>query len=379
MRKITTYLFRHLSVAMIFVTMTLTFAVWLMQSLRLIDMIVNKGLPLSLFLYMSSLLLPTLLSLILPIALFAALMFVYNRLTMDSELVVMQASGVSSFGLAKPALVMAGLITVIGYSLSLYLLPTAYREFKELQFIIRNDYSSVLLQEGVFTTLSDEVTVFVRERNSDGNLAGIFVHDNRIADRPVTMMAESGTLLRTDNGPRVIMINGNRQEVSKTTGQLSLLYFDNYSLDVRAVDKGAGKRWHEARERYLHELFAPDMNDSDDVKNIQKLRSEGHQRIVMPLYALVFTLIGLAALLGGSFNRRGQTKRIAAAISLVVLFQASAIGFANLAARFNWAEPLLYVNILIPVFGSIFVLSSKHLRKKKMPPLPPAVTAAGSI
>ena len=99
----------------------------------------------------------------------------------------------------------------------------------------------------------------------------------------------------------------------------------------------------------------------------------------MPLYALVFTLIGLAALLGGSFNRRGQTKRIAAAISLVVLFQASAIGFANLAARFNWAEPLLYVNILIPVFGSIFVLSSKHLRKKKMPPLPPAVTAAGSI
>lgn len=379
MRKITTYLFRHLSVAMILVTLTLTFAVWLMQSLRLIDMIVNKGLPLSMFLYMSSLLLPTFLSLILPIALFAAFMFVYNRLTMDSELVAMQAAGVSSFGLAKPALVMAGLITVIGYSLSLYLLPTAYREFKELQFIIRNDYSSVLLQEGVFTTLSKQVTVYVRERSSDGKLAGIFVHDNRIPERPVTMMAESGTLLRTDNGPRVIMINGNRQEVSKTTGQLSLLYFDNYSLDVRAVDKGAGKRWMEARERYLHELFAPDMDNPDDVKNIQKLRAEGHQRIVLPLYAFVFTLIGLAALLGGSFDRRGQSKRISVAIGLVVLFEASAIGFANLGARFNWAEPLLYLNVLIPVLGSIFVLSTKHVRKKKTRPLPPAVTAAGSI
>jgi len=175
------------------------------------------------------------------------------------------------------------------------------------------------------------------------------------------------------------MINGNRQEVSKTTGQLSLLYFDNYSLDVRAVDKGAGKRWMEARERYLHELFAPDMDNPDDVKNIQKLRAEGHQRIVLPLYAFVFTLIGLAALLGGSFDRRGQSKRIFVAIGLVVLFEASAIGFANLGARFNWAEPLLYLNVLIPVLGSIFVLSTKHVRKKKTRPLPPAVTAAGSI
>ena len=356
MQKVSGYILRRSTVAFLFVTLSLVCAIWLMQSLRLIDLIVNRGLPFSMFLYMSMLMLPTFLALILPVSLFTAVLFAYNRLTMDSELLVMRAAGISQTGLSKSAFLLAGIVTVIIYSLTLYLLPLSFREFKDRQVTIRNDFSTVLLQEGVFTELATGITVFVRERGAEGELLGVLVHDGRNPEKPVTMMAENGALVRTDEGPQVIMVNGNRQEVSKDSGALSLLYFDRYVLDVHSVDKTLDKRWREPRERFLDELFFPDMTDGNNRFNAAKLRAEGHQRLTLPIYALTFTVIALAALLSGDYARRGLGKRITTAIILIVAIQGAALGFTNLAARFPWLVPLIYLNALLPLIGGIIVL-----------------------
>ena len=356
MQKVSGYILRRSTVAFLFVTLSLVCAIWLMQSLRLIDLIVNRGLPFSMFLYMSMLMLPTFLALILPVSLFTAVLFAYNRLTMDSELLVMRAAGISQTGLSKSAFLLAGIVTVIIYSLTLYLLPLSFREFKDRQVTIRNDFSTVLLQEGVFTELAMGITVFVRERGAEGELLGVLVHDGRNPEKPVTMMAENGALVRTDEGPQVIMVNGNRQEVSKDSGTLSLLYFDRYVLDVHSVDKTLDKRWREPRERFLDELFFPDMTDGNNQFNAAKLRAEGHQRLTLPIYALTFTVIALAALLSGDYARRGLGKRITTAILLIVAIQGAALGFTNLAARFPWLVPLIYLNALLPLIGGIIVL-----------------------
>jgi len=356
MQKVSGYILRRSTVAFLFVTLSLVCAIWMMQSLRLIDLIVNRGLPFSMFLYMSMLMLPTFLALILPVSLFTAVLFAYNRLTMDSELLVMRAAGISQTGLSKSAFLLAGIVTVIIYSLTLYLLPLSFREFKDRQVTIRNDFSTVLLQEGVFTELAMGITVFVRERGAEGELLGVLVHDGRNPEKPVTMMAENGALVRTDEGPQVIMVNGNRQEVSKDSGTLSLLYFDRYVLDVHSVDKTLDKRWREPRERFLDELFFPDMTDGNNRFNAAKLRAEGHQRLTLPIYALTFTVIALAALLSGDYARRGLGKRITTAILLIVAIQGAALGFTNLAARFPWLVPLIYLNALLPLIGGIIVL-----------------------
>ena len=356
MQKVSGYILRRSTVAFLFVTLSLVCAIWLMQSLRLIDLIVNRGLPFSMFLYMSMLMLPTFLALILPVSLFTAVLFAYNRLTMDSELLVMRAAGISQTGLSKSAFLLAGIVTVIIYSLTLYLLPLSFREFKDRQVTIRNDFSTVLLQEGVFTELATGITVFIRERGAEGELLGVLVHDGRNPEKPVTMMAENGALVRTDEGPQVIMVNGNRQEVSKDSGTLSLLYFDRYVLDVHSVDKTLDKRWREPRERFLDELFFPDMTDGNNQFNAAKLRAEGHQRLTLPIYALTFTVIALAALLSGDYARRGLGKRITTAILLIVAIQGAALGFTNLAARFPWLVPLIYLNAMLPLIGGIIVL-----------------------
>ena len=87
------YVLRQVLIATVLVAATLTCAIWLTQSLRFVELIVNRGLTIGTFFYLTLLLLPSFLWLLLPISLFAAVLFTYLRLTTDSELVVMEGSG----------------------------------------------------------------------------------------------------------------------------------------------------------------------------------------------------------------------------------------------------------------------------------------------
>ena len=362
MRSITRYVFNQLWLATFFVTLGLTFAVWLAQSLRFFGYIVNRGLPATTFFAFVGLLLPSFLGIVLPIATFCAVLFVYNKLTLDSEVVVLRAAGLSHAQLARPAILLALATTLVVYAISLYFQPVSYRAFKDLQFHIRNDYSTVLLQEGVFNDLGDGITVYVRERGSDGELRGILVHDSRNADRPITMMAERGALVRAETGPRVVMANGNRQEVDRERGQLSLLYFDRYTVEVATFTDTPEFRWREPKERFLAELLSPGTTGID-LRNRGELIAEGHQRLVAPLYTLTFVLVGLAALLSGEFNRRGQIFRILAAVFCTAILEGLGLALHDLAGRSPQAIPLMYLAAALPACASVFVLLRRPRRR----------------
>lgn len=355
MFTLTRYIFRLATIALLFATGTLTAAVWLSQSLKLVDLIVNRGLPLSTFLHMAALTLPAFMVIVLPIALFSAVLFTYNKLTMDSELIVMRASGASELGLARPALYLAAATLAVSYFLQLFLVPYAYRDFKDLQFAARNNFSTMLLREGAFNALGDSLTVYVRERRVNGELLGILVHDERDLAHPVTLMAERGALVHSNQGPRVLLINGNRQEVSKENGQLSLLYFERYSVDVTSLSGEGAAHWREPRERYLGELLDPG-DSPPDIAYRGKLIAEGHQRLSSPLHVPALVLIALAAILTGRHERRGQTHRILAAVAAAVALQSVEIAVSSASASMPIVLPLLYIVPLIVIAGGLYLL-----------------------
>ena len=168
-------------------------------------------------------------------------------------------------------------------------------------------------------------------------------------------MAERGILVTTEDTPQVVMFNGNRQEVNETSGQLSLVYFDQGSLDLDFLDQSLGARWHDPKERYLPDLLVPGSSASDQ-SNANNLIAEGHRRLSTPLYALAFAMIALATILSGDFNRSGQARRVLAAIALTMLVQIGGIGISNLAAKLPGLLPLLYAVPLIATLGGAFIL-----------------------
>jgi lipopolysaccharide export system permease protein len=367
------YILRQCLSMMIFVTGALTAAVWLAQSLRLVDLIVNRGLSAEMFLYLALLILPRFLDIVLPIGAFIAVLFVFNRLITESELVVMRSAGVSPFGLAKPVLVLSGLAFLFLMMLSIYFLPAANREFKNLQFEIRNRFVSSLLQEGAFTTISDKLTIYIGARNNYGEVIGLLIDDERDPRHPVTILAERGAFADSAGASRIIMVNGNRQQYDRDTGKLSVLTFDRYVLDLDMMRDAPEGHFREPQERFLGELLFPPA-DLDPAMR-ESFLVEANQRITIPLTAFSFAMIPLACLLPGEFNRRGQLKRVLIALAGALAFQTADLAVKNVAGRYSMAIALSYLVDLLPfVLGLGIILRRGISFKFRRLPLATAAT-----
>ena len=356
MRGVSLYIMRQIAWPLAFATLTLTGVIWLTQSLRFIDRIVNNNLAFSDFFYLTILVLPNIIAIILPVAAFCATLYAFNRLVIDSEIVVLSAAGFSRLALARPALYISAAVMVVMYAILLYLMPLGSRTLRETQYQFRNDLAGMAILEGVFNTPTANLTVYVRERDSNGDMIGVLVHDNRDSAQPITMMAERATLLRTPQGPRLYMVNGNRQQISADKQSLSLLYFDNYSLDLESYAQKEAQGWREPSERYLSQLFWPDLNDAADRANYGKLIVEAHRRLVTPLYAPALILIAIASVIGGEFSRRGQGRRLAVGAALAILLQVLSLGVTQLAAKSMTLIPLMYIVPLLFAMAATILL-----------------------
>ena len=359
MYRYSAYIMKHVASAAMLVTVSLTSIIWLTQALRFIDFIVNRGISIANFLELTLLLVPSLMLFVLPFALLCAVLFIYYRLMMDSELLVLSSAGLSRLQLAKPAVNAALVTTLITYFISFYLLPVSYHEFKDMQAFLRDNYASLLLQEEVFNSPVDGLTVFIRERDAGGTLHGIIVHDERDAGKPpVTMMAEEGRLMQTPQGPRFIMYRGNRQEVKD--GKLSFLNFDQYTLDISFYAVGGTSRARQPEEMFVPELLFP-ASDGDDAS---RLIAEGHNRLTWPLFPLAFTLLASAVLLTGEFNRRGQWRRVTLVVLLAGFTLSGSVGLLNLSVKHPWMIGLMYANVLGIMAVSLWILTRDHMRMR---------------
>ena len=231
MKIVTKYILKQMLFGFVLITSGLLMIVWLSQSLRLFDMLLNSKVSIWLFVRLTMMLIPGYLAIISPIALFAVALFTYNRLITDRELIILRAAGMSPMQLARPVLTIGVLFTLIGFYISLILVPQAVANFRELRWKVQHDVSHLLIQEGEFNDITDGITVYIRNKNNDGSLEGIILHDQHSADSQMTLLAEKGNIVYRDGVPQISMKNGSRQEVSNKTGRFSILYFDYYNLD----------------------------------------------------------------------------------------------------------------------------------------------------
>lgn len=348
MKTLDRYIRRQSLGVMVFVTAALSIAVWIAQSLRLIDLIVNRGLSIDLFLYLAVLILPRFLNVVLPIGVFIAVLFTFNRLAVESELVVMRSAGLSPLALARPVLALAAIAFFVLMSLSAYFLPVANRAFKDLEFEIRTRFVSSLIQSGTFTTIADKITFYARSRDDRGEVTGLMINDDRDPRRPVAILAERALFVDTPSGQRIVMLKGSRQQFDTEAKKLSMLTFDRYTLDLGTLRDAPIDRYREVQERFLPDLFFPPAGLDPALR--RSFVAEAHRRILIPLSVFSFALIPLACLLPGELNRRGYGRRVGLAAAAAFLFELLDLGVDDLASRFVAAIPLMYVVDLLP-FG----------------------------
>ncbi len=349
------YILRQLAIALVSVTAALVALIWLTQSLKFVELVVNRGLSMRVFLQLTSLLIPGFVAVILPITTFVVVQFVYQRLSGDRELTVMRGAGLSPWALSRPAVALGAMSVVAGLVLNLNIVPASSAAFRRYQFEIRNKVAAFLLQEGVFTPISDQLTVYVRSRDTNGTLRGILVEDDRQANSRATILAETGRLIAGQGAPHVLLANGSREEIDRKTGRLNVLTFAQDTIDLDSGSKSDEQRYKDVGEMSLHELLSPDPA-TVPARDFGKLAVEAHHRLTQPLTSVSFTLVALASVLTGGFRRHGNLLRPAVAVAILVGLLAAGLAVSSLATRQMSLIWLIWAEAILPGIAAAWML-----------------------
>jgi lipopolysaccharide export system permease protein len=340
------YLFRKVLRTLIAIVGGLALIALLTQGLSQIqDTIVQNRQSMLAFLWVSALATPQIISLLMPIALFIATAAALNVAHRENEVVVAQASGMSNWQIASPVLRLAVLAAILHLGLNLWVQPAASRELRTTLTSASTDLASSLVREGTFMTHRDGLTTFAG--TVDGSdITFLVANDSRNPKNEVTYIAKSAFLSELEGKPALILRDGIRQSV-RSSGATESLTFQQSPLELGAFVNDQKAVILEESDRYLPELFYPDMTNHYDNANVDMLLAEGHARLATPLLNIAMAMLALFAVLGGDFSRRGYARRIAIASGVALVVRLAAFGATSSASK----DPELnLVQYLLPIF-----------------------------
>lgn len=355
MSRIDRYFLAQLLAAFGFFSLVLILVYWVNRAVILFDQLIGDGQSLAVFMLFSALTLPGLISIVLPIAAFAAGVHVANRMTSDSELIVLRATGTSSFRLARPVLVFGLIVGALMSALVHVLVPAAATELDRQRAEIAQNATARLLQDGQFLSPTEGVTFYVREITEAGELRNVFLSDTRGSGAEQIFTASSAYLIRTDTGPQLVMIDGMVQSVDTETARLSTTSFDELSYDIGTVMRLPDATSRQSREIPTLELLSPTEALAEETgRPVARLFAEAHERVAQSLLPVIGALIGFTALLVGQFSRFGVWRQIIGAILLVIVVK----GMESAAAAQLATQPGLWPLAYLPsLTGAMFVLA----------------------
>ncbi len=350
-----------------FFALVFTGIIWLTQALGLVDRVIVNNQSALVFLEFSTLILPRVMASVLPIAAFGAAIYATNRLYAESELVVVMAAGRSYLRLTVPFLLFGFIAMAISYALTLYLVPVSGGRLADRMYGIRNDVTNSLIGEGEFVHPSSDVTIYVKDTSRNGEMIGIFLHDQRDADNAVTYTARKALLLREGETSRLIMFDGIAQSSSQTSDTLSTVKFVQFAYDLSDIAAERAARQKPPSEYRVSDLLSP----SPDMLASQKFRigdyvAEAHNQISAPILALVFPVLAMISTLSGSHRRNGNALRTAVAVTVAAIIQLGAV----LAKSYVSERPEQFIISYIPAIvatgvAAILISRSSAVRLPK--------------
>ena len=358
MARFDRYMLSQLMVLFGFFALVLVSIYWINRAVKLFDRLIGDGQTAMVFAEFTALTLPSVIRVVLPIAGFAATLYVTNRLSTESELTVMQATGFSPWRLARPVLYFGLIVGIMVAMLANVLVPASLKQLQLRETEISQNVTARLLTEGTFLHPTDGVTFYIREIAPDGRMNDVFLSDRRNPNESVTHTAASAYLIRTETGPALVMIDGLTQRLSRPALQLNTTHFADLSYSISGLISTEDRTSAQLRHFNTFEMLTTPVHIQVRTGvNTGVFAEELHTRFTQPLFALAAVLLGFASLLSGGFSRFGVWRQIVIALILLILIKAleSLVTEPVLSNSSLW--PLLYLPALLGLAIAIALLA----------------------
>ncbi|WP_170387019.1 LPS export ABC transporter permease LptF [Ruegeria atlantica] len=346
------YFLRQLLILFGFFTLVLVGVFWITRSVSLFDRVISGGQSAIVFLEFTALTLPTLIRTVMPMAVFAAAVYATNRLSRESELPVMLATGSSPWRLARGVVlfgVIAGLMMAV---ISVFLRPASVEQLEQRQAEVAGDVTAQLLNEGEFLHPAKGVTVYIGKIDLDGTLSEVFVSDRRDALNPVSYSSTTAYLVNNESGIHLVMLDGVALRLNQQGRTLSSTLFADASYDISAL-----ANTNKTAERSLEAIPTVELlRDRETIIAAEgfpegELIDELHQRFSWVAICIAVALAGYSTLMLGGFSRFGLWPQILGAFTILILLE----GVRGFVSPVVIAEPKLWMLLYLPAIIGILI------------------------
>jgi len=270
---------------------------------------------------------PGFLQLILPLGLFLGVLLAYGRLYLESEITVLNASGVSQQRIFAYTSAPALLVAVVLAFLSFYLTPYGMRQVETILHEQDALTEFDTLVPGRFQSMKEGGRVtYVEDVSSDREqLQGVFVTETQVGAKAKAvdskqisvLIAKSGQqVLHSDGSRYLVLEDGYRYDGQPGQADYRVAKYDTYAVLLPKPSVGLTVSDREAMS--TTELIAG---------THQRFKTEMHWRIAIPLLAFVVTLIAVP--LAKVNPRQGRFLKLLPAIFLYMAYLALLIAMRD--------------------------------------------------
>ncbi len=363
------YVLSQLLVLFGFFSLILVAVFWINRAVVLFDRLIGDGQSAMVFLEFTALSLPNLIRIVLPLACFASAVYVTNRLSSESELTVMQATGSSPWRMARPYAAFGLIVAVMMSILTHVLLPASISQLSIRQTEVNRNVTARLLTEGEFLHPTGGVTFFIRAIDDDGTLRDIFLSDRRNPETTMIYTAARAFLVSGGDKANLIMVDGLAQRLTSDGQLLSTTNFSDLSQDISSLVGKGGVPARNIRAIPTPELLfhrAEVLERDGYSAGVQA--EELHLRVARATICVAVALIGYATLLVGGFSRFGVWRQIGLAFALLIVLEALRAVFSDPVIRDASLWPLVYLPTMIGLgiaAGFLHLSSRRRMRPRR--------------
>ena len=350
---------------------SITFIVWIIQAVNLLDLVSDDGHSLNVYFYYVSLNLPKIFSKIIIFVFFISVFYVINKYNNSNELLVFWNNGIQKIKFINFILIFSLMFLIIQLALNLFIVPKS-QSLGRLYIKESNiDFLPKLISEKKFINVMKNLTIFVEEYKKDGKLKKIYINEKINLEKSKIIVSESGKIVKKNDKYILKLFNGGITNINKNNAYTLNFSETDYDLSefstktitrskVQELDSiqmfGCLKDVFQSKELNKNKVISKSEYKTCNGRTVKSLSEELYKRFVLPFYTLIISLTAASLVIEPKskyFMKFHKLNLFLIGIFVIILSQLSLKFFLD---SINILYLILFLPIILVFFYYILLL-----------------------
>ena len=310
----------------------ITFIVWIIQAVNLLDLVSEDGHSLKIYTYYITLSLPKIFSRTIIFVFFISIFYIINKYNSSNELIVFWNNGIKKIHFVNFIFKLSIVFLLLQLILNLFVVP---KTLDIARIYIKNsniDFLPKLISEKKFINVVKNLTIFVENYNKDGRIDKIYIKEKIAGDKSKIIIAEKGRIIRKDNNYIFRLYNGGITNIDKNKTyklKFSETDYDFSKFSTKTITHQKVQQidsftiFNCIKNNYFEKNFKHKLCNK---REPETLIEEMYKRLIIPFYIIIISLVAASLIIepkSNIFIRFHKTNIFFIGILIITLSQIS--------------------------------------------------------